>query len=860
MNHRLSAIALLLTACSSFDPLERGVCGNGLIEPGEDCDSDDESCVRCAVSCDSVADCPNADYACGNDGLCHAPGGALGTPSGAVTFQADDLVVTDVDHDGAGDVVGVSNTSLVVRHGDPAGALAGVDSIVTPAQSGPAAFGDLDGDGAIDVTLSTADGLVSFTSRFGTLSPVDVEQPILGDNGDALDLVSMFGIGPLQLGAFFESSGQIGLVVVDFLRGANGSVATLPCSARLGTIGAAQFVPDSIDVYEASAKDAVVKDFVVSFTTTSGAVCVTAIHGSTLAGYTLTEATPTGIGSLAARPVLADLDTDLDPCPDLISSEGGAGALRRWPGRLVNGSCALDPAGAAGALLPALPNAPPTAVAVGHIPVPGVPLPGIASDALVVSNGIYVFAPGSNSFGQIYTSERALAHVASDDLDSDGDIDAVLAAADEDDLDVLYRFPLGFELLRIDTAGQVTTITLGDFDGNNHVDIAYTERAADHQDMQIAYGTPDRPLPPVRVGTFSGVATVTPVEFGDSIDTLAICEDLFVIQPAVSGGLPTMSLLHGSPQRTMLSFFDPRDGNLPTTTILRAAVIGDFVDSTEHHPDLIGIAAPRTDQTIGMLAFRVAGTEAGLDPTPSLGVPANGVADCPTGSGLCVQEAVYLPWPQAAQHDVVIAVDRAAVPHAEMLDAWAPGGLAATPIPVLVENLPAGAVVRSLHSADIDGDGTLDLIASFAATGGAGSVRSCQLANGIPVSCQELAPAVTAIAPDIVGCSDAAPGRLSPRDATTTPAPARDLVVLCHDAANATSLFRISHDSGAFRATFLAQATALAAIRTGDVTGDGVDDVIAVAGDSGARSLVVFPQCTSRDLACLAATTDREAP
>jgi len=855
MTHRLLLLTLL-AACSTFDPLERGVCGNGLIEPGEDCDSNDPTCVRCAVTCVAAPDCPNADYTCGADGLCHAPGGALSSPSAPVTFQVDDMVVTDVDHDGAGDVVGVSNTSLVVRHGDPTGALAGVDSIVTPAQSGPAAFGDLDGDGAIDVTLSTADGLVSFTSRFGTLSPVDIEQPILDDKtGNALDLVSMFHMGPVQLGAFVEVSGVVGLIVVDFLRTDGTVFGIAPCAARLGQVTLQQLATPSIDVYQASAQD-----FVVSFTTTAGAACVTAIHGNTLAGYTLTDVTPAGIGTLAKKPVFADLDTDLDPCPDLVSSDGGAGALRHWEGHLSNGHCVLDAAGAAGAVLPALPNAPASAVAVGRIPVPNIPIGGIAADALVVSNGVYIFAPGQPAFGQIYVSERALAHVATADLDGDGDIDAVLAGADEDDLDVLYRAPLGLELLRLDTAGQVTSITLGDFDGNGNPDIAYTERASGHEDLQIAYGTPDRPLPPVRVATFTGVASVTPVEFPDSVDTLGIAEDLFVIQPPQPGGLPTMSLLHGSPQRTMLSFFDPRAQAAADATVLRAAVIGDFVDSTEHHPDMLAVAAPRPDATVGMLAFRVPGTAGGLDPTPTAGVPATGLADCPLGSGLCVQDAVYLAWPQAAQHDVVIAVDRAQLAHAEVLDPWAAGGLAATSIPILVDGLPPGASVRSLHAADVDGDGVLDLVAAFSTPAG-GIVRACQVENGTPVTCEDLLPAVTAIASDITGCSDAAPGHLSPRDATTQPTPSRDLVLLCSDGTAATtSLFRVAHDSGAYRATFLAKAANLSALRTGDVTGDGVDDVIAVQGDAGARSLVVFPQCTSRDLACLAATTDREAP
>src|SRR5437588_8670878 len=110
-------IIALLAGCTSFEPIARNTCGNGLLEPGEDCDSNDPRCVRCAVLCASNADCPTSDYTCGTDGECHAPGGALAQPVVAGTFEVGDLRITDVDHDGAGDVVGVGTTSIVIRHG-----------------------------------------------------------------------------------------------------------------------------------------------------------------------------------------------------------------------------------------------------------------------------------------------------------------------------------------------------------------------------------------------------------------------------------------------------------------------------------------------------------------------------------------------------------------------------------------------------------------------------------------------------------------------------------------------------------------------------------------------------------------------
>jgi len=857
-------VVLLVSACTDFADVSRGVCGNGLLEPGEDCDGEAANCVRCAVSCGSAVDCPTEDYTCGVDGFCHAPGGLLGQPSVPVTFQADDLRITDIDRDGTGDVLGVSKTSIVVRHGDAAGSLASTSSFVTPAQSGPHAFGDLDGDGSIDVTLATLDGIVSYTSKFGTLAPVAIESPIFGDNGMPLNLTTLFSVGQFQLGAFVEDGGTVLLVVVDLFPPGN-SYFTTPCLARLGVLDPSRIKRPTIDIYRASPVGALTADFVVSFLTDAGEPCATSIHGSQLAGYTFADITPIAANGMATRPVLADLDSDADPCPSLVNSDGGAAGLRHWDGELAGGHCTLKVGGVDGVVLPPIPNSPSSAVAIGRVPI--VPaLPPFGSDALAMSSGLYGLAPAFNAFGEFYSSSsRELAYVATGDLDRDGDIDAVLATADQDDLDVLYRFPLGLQLLRVDTASEVTSLTIGDFDGNGVNDIAYTEISTDHQNMMIAYGTSDRPLDPVQVAAFSGVTSVTPFQFPDSVDTLGIAEDLFVIHVDANGGLPTVSLLHGSPQRTMLSFFDPRSendgaGNSPREdTVLRGAVIGEFTESASDHRDLLAFATPVVGKPLGMRAWRVPGTESGLDPTPNNGIAATGLAAC-DGTGVCVGDAEYLAWPIAPGRDFVIAIDRQDPTRAALLDPWtSPSAIVKTDIPVLTQSLPAGAVVRSLYAADVDGDADLELVASFASRNGepVGSVRVCQMTGGVPQRCDDLATVIAEEFPAVTTCVDAAPGRLTRRDPTTTSTVASDLVVLCHEGAS-TGLYRVAYEGGTVVATPLAHAPGMRSIRVDDLTGDGVDDVAVVQGTGGSQSLVVFAQCSSRELErCRSAADDQ---
>jgi hypothetical protein len=817
-------ILVVIAGCAAHDSPTRGVCGNHLLEPGEDCDRDDPTCVRCAITCTTAADCPGDELSCGVDGLCHAPGGAFAHPTAGATFQADDLRVTDIDRDGYGDVIGISKTSLVVRHGNAAGTLATASSFVTPAQSGPPAFSDLDGDGAIDVTLTTLDGIVSYTSPFGTLSPVDIESPILDqESGQPIRILSMFSIGALQLGLFVDDGGSVVLLVVDLIT-PDAVYAAIPCAQRIGAVPTSQLATSTIDVYRASAQGAAVAQLVVSFATTGGAPCVMAIHGNPF-GYTLADVTPAGMAPVSQRLVLADLDGDADPCPGLVRSDAGARALRYWNGTFAAGRCTFEAAGATGAALPVIGEAPPSAVAIGRVPIDP-PVAAVAADALVMTSGIYAYSPPFGTIAPLVLSSRKLARVTSADLDNDGDTDAVAAPADEDDLDILYRNGLGFDLLRLDTASVATSLAIADYDANAIPDIAFGERRTGYQALMVAYGTTDRPLAPAQVATFSDIASVTQLEFPDSADPLSHAADLAVIQPGRAGAPPTMTLLHGSTQRTMLSFYDPRSDEMVRATRLRGAVLGNFVGTP--HRDLFAIAAPDDDPAIGIRAWQVAGTATQFEDSHSDGTQAAGLSRCDGDPGVCIHDAMYVAWPVAPDRDVVLAIDPSS---AIRID---PAGLAATPMPALLAGLPAGAVPRALYPIDLEGDGTLELLASFATPAGqplAGSVRICTLANGVVISCDELGPA---IAPDAT-CVDAAPARLG-----TGPA----LIALCRSGDGGSILLGVTAGQ---ETTLLARGSGMSAIRVGDVTGDGVDDIVAVQGETGSQALSVLAQCTTRD-------------
>ena len=817
---RAYLVLLVLGACTTFEPVPRNTCGNGVLEPGEDCDSNDASCVRCAVTCSAANDCPSDAYACGVDGFCHAPGGTLGAPVEAGSFLVDDYRITDIDRDHIGDVVGLSRTSIVVRHGDAAASLVRSDVELTPSQTGPGAFGDVDNDDALDVTIATGDGLVSYASTYGTLSPLDIASTIQGQSGP-VDVRMGFGISPVTLGAFIESNGQVLFGVVDF--GNVNNVSGAPC----GTLTPQDFSPDLVDVYQVNADSDVAYDTVVAMTSHTGKLCVFAVHkDNLLAAPTLTDITPASNPQANVKPVLADLDSDGDHCPDVIVSDGGPTALRHWSGTMAGGHCTLGLALANGDPLPAITGAPVAEHAVGHATLSPAAL-GVMPDALVLPDGVWAY--NGNAWGQAYASPRPIAQAINKDLDGDGMNDVMLAAENSDDIDVLYRSTSVFAtflLYRVDTATKVTSMTAGDFDGDSREDLEYTEQLGDHERMMIAYGDNTRLAAPIEVATFPTITSVAKLTFPTTTSPSFNISDLIVLQAAGSA-MPKITFLFGSPQRVMLPFYDPRKD---TSLTLRAPVIGKFSGGT--YSDVLAFGSTKPGASpIEMRAWSVAGPPTSFDGGDNLGTVVSGVTDCTHdgGTGFCGEDAAYLALP-AGTRATILGVDRESTPRAVVID---PATLSSTPVTALAP--PASTTVHTLATADLGGSPAL--LAAYRGDGG-GAAFACTLsASGAPTTCTDVATVVG------MPCSDLAAGRVTLQSAS------EDLIALCRDGSDSV-LFRVTDAGGAFTAEELGRtAKDLRALRIGDVDGDGLDDIVALAGEPGVQTLVVFPQCSSRELA-----------
>jgi hypothetical protein len=105
----------------------KNVCGNQVVDPGEDCDSDAANCGQpgdgaqaCRFLCNAANTACPAGYFCGRDQICRSPTGTytLGTASGD---PASFFGLLDVNGDGFPDLVERGLTELTIRANDQHG-------------------------------------------------------------------------------------------------------------------------------------------------------------------------------------------------------------------------------------------------------------------------------------------------------------------------------------------------------------------------------------------------------------------------------------------------------------------------------------------------------------------------------------------------------------------------------------------------------------------------------------------------------------------------------------------------------------------------------------------------------------------
>jgi hypothetical protein len=837
-------VLVAVTGCADLPPLELGTCGNGILDPGEDCDTHDARCVACAWTCDDL-DCSGIPaprdghgYACGAEHVCHAPGGVLATtPTTNQELAVQTIFITDVDRDHYGDVVGVSADAIVSRFGDPAGKLERETATVIPTVGGPIAIADLDGDKARDVLVPARDGLVAFASPQHAMSPFALT-------------VELAGVGNLQLRALFSIDGKRLGVLVDDPRGSGHLVGAIvdittrvimPMALPLcdSTYQSATFDPSLADFHDTTgvpAKPSVGVTFIAtSDTTGQPQLCAINIEEDSPTSFSFNVGPP-DFPATSHRPVLAEVDDST--CPSIIDSDDGPAQLARRPGyRDVNGRCTLGLPVA----MPAI-AAPSSDAVVGRVRLSPA-IAGAAPDALVLTSGIYDLDTTAHPIGQLYSSDRALTSSASGDIDADGNTDGVALGLDQT-IDVLYRTtqPDGFFRVRIATDALPSHLAVADFDGNGADDIAFTEPQATGDALLVAYGTRDRPLPAVEVAELADAIATLPIALVDSNDPTDRIADLSVIDERPDF---VAANFHGSPDRTLIPYLDPR-GQLSTSTF-RGVVGGHFIPGASTF-DMVAIEPDANVQMecTATRLWRFAGAgPGGFYDGNVAGFPSQTgwvclssptIGTCAEGSAFCTDRGRLLAWPTGGT-DLVIGIDPI-TPQAIVLD---PGtfDIARNTPPVpsitsLAGAMPSGSTLREAFAADLDGDGVPELVLAY----GQG-VLACRV-DATGLACGDLIANV----PELSGltCGDAVTGviALEGQAPEMFPGMSADLVVQC-----GAAIYRVSYDASGYHAVQLAVLPVVPdAIAVGDVNGDAVADLVVVA----AGRVYVYPQLTSREV------------
>lgn len=143
-------IAAAALGCAELPDLPAGVCGNGVVEAGEACDSADISCGQpdtdeaCRKLCKVDDECGGGAATCGFDGVCRTASGSFALVNEVGTPGAAFADVADFDGDGVSDLVTFGSLQVRALYLEESGGV--VSEATLPAMAAAPAVGNLTAD------------------------------------------------------------------------------------------------------------------------------------------------------------------------------------------------------------------------------------------------------------------------------------------------------------------------------------------------------------------------------------------------------------------------------------------------------------------------------------------------------------------------------------------------------------------------------------------------------------------------------------------------------------------------------------------------------------------------------------------
>lgn len=519
MRHVIWLVALV-AACTDEVSITSGVCGNWVLDPGEDCDRPGGACTaECRIACDPsqrATTCTSADAIdgtccpggsiCGVDNVCHAPTGTVQPSEVVVPFAVDSLTFSDIDGDLIADAVGVSPTSAQVRFGATGTPLQTLATTpVPPSGSSQVGFGDFDGDGRMDLAIPTQSGLFALSTKTGTPKPITFpavtlpgyrhERVASGAVPTLLGTVAGFveldfvaspaqGESPYQLNLFVTPTftvPTVGVVDGDHLPC---GLASLTSSVLRGH-GLHPFIDDK----------AVRVPLLVGHTGVGLCVSLANPHTSlpvgSLGSYAIPLATIVGTTyhlSTTGETFFANLVTAKGSCPDLAvpvfdANNNPFSVIFHGKGTINADQCTVD-------------------TTIAPVILAGKPLAAIDvignTSSLITSAGIYISVAAGAALTMPATRPWTYAVVG--DLEGDGMQDFVTMGPANDvevfrqlkPIITIFGVMPQFVDLLISTTDPVGDVALGNFDGDLGGDVAITT-VDDNGDgeLSIAWGSVD---------------------------------------------------------------------------------------------------------------------------------------------------------------------------------------------------------------------------------------------------------------------------------------------------------------------------------------------------------------------------------